>query len=1147
MTKNNPFSRFAANTNSKTNNNGWLSTKKRGRDDEQIALDSQKALEDKRKRNQPTTSNRKGLKRPDSSPRPKGRRNKNKVGNKKTVRTNHDDEKEEEEEDSFIASEESEIELEESDDEEEFVIEESHDDEDVDGDEEDYGEDDDNDDELSIDDEEDEDQENYHIKASRARQGGNNVRDAYQMNGRVRNLSHGNPPTAIRKDSRHAMQTINRKKHKVSSQTSVIHLNTSDDDGLSDDQISLENDDDDDSPFSSKAKAKSYILTELDTSCDTVREKDKSKHNENLKQMKSATVSKFFDKKGNGNNCKDLSSPQLFRVKKNTKKPIQSWLDESDDDDDDANAVIKSNVVETLKEPNKKGVDFKKVVSAGGGLSDTDDDGDEEFLEAIALSKAMEESRKQEEKRLMQLSKKSKSLSDNDDFNDDDDGANSEQDNDEDNMDEYVDEKEIEASNVLAAANNLCSRIVSTMASWFEGSTVDIADALIVDGAIALSTVNNKQNVMVENKCSSALKNNHQKWISQEEMNSVCPKISLKDYQLIGVNWLALLHSLTFELPDKNSSLKTTSKKKGGHGRNVNGVLADEMGLGKTAQTIAFLAWLKYGRRAQQNNQDMGIANVDISDDSIDQSYKPHLIVVPASVLENWQREFEKFCPSMNIIKYHGSQAERQEIRNDLREYMPKKKGTIKIGKFQKNLDAVLTTFSYFSSEKSDDRSFLRKFDWNYMVVDEAHCLKNPRGKAYRNLDAFHTDRRLLLTGTPVQNSPKELMSLLCFLMPLFSREASMFDEDGNNDGGAIMLEYFVRLEAIDKKQGNVHISQEEAYARLKQLLAPFVLRRRKDEVLGQWLPPKNRSVEWVPFDEQARLIYDSILAKHLQNSDTSNNTHVFTSLRKAANHILLLRTRHTSPEAIQHLSEMLYMYGYFGRDTTCTLALVQKELEKFSDFDIHCAATALIEENASRNSVLERYLLKEDDIYCSPKFKRLRELLPQLVSKGHRILIFSQWTRCLDLLGCLMDAMNFHFLRLDGQTTISERQQLIDQFTNDTTIPVFLLSTRAGGLGINLTAADTCILHDLDFNPFNDIQAEDRVHRIGQKKTVTIIKMITENTVDADIYKMQERKAEMNAAILESKKSTSSKTNNQGDEETNAILKMAMSRFKNI
>lgn len=111
--------------------------------------------------------------------------------------------------------------------------------------------------------------------------------------------------------------------------------------------------------------------------------------------------------------------------------------------------------------------------------------------------------------------------------------------------------------------------------------------------------------------------------------------------------------------------------------------------------------------------------------------------------------------------------------------------------------------------------------------------------------------------------------------------------------------------------------------------------------------------------------------------------------------------------------------------------------------------------------------------------FVVLKDLLPKLIKDGHRMLIFSQWTRCLDLLGCLMDAMNLRYLRLDGQTTISERQSLIDLYTNETDIPVFLLSTRAGGMGINLTAADTCILHDLDFNPFNDIQAEDRVHRM--------------------------------------------------------------------
>lgn len=346
------------------------------------------------------------------------------------------------------------------------------------------------------------------------------------------------------------------------------------------------------------------------------------------------------------------------------------------------------------------------------------------------------------------------------------------------------------------------------------------------------------------------------------------------------------------------------------------------------------------------------------------------------------------FTNTFHLNRYHGSQAARQEIKNELRGYLPKKKGPTKYGSFQKKkLDVILTTFSYFSSEKSDDRSFLRKFDWNYMVVDEAHCLKNPKGKAYRNLDAFNTERRLLLTGTPVQNSPKELMSLLCFLMPLFSREASSFDEDDNNDGGARMLEYFVRLEAVGKKK-DAAVLEEEAYKKLKQLLAPFVLRRWKDEVLARAIPPKNRQVELVPFGEDTRQIYDSLLSNHLKKKETSSSafTHLFTQLRKAANHALLLRTRHTSRADIEHLSSKLYEYGYFGRDATCTQDLVKRELQKFSDYDIHCAAADLIAERSFRSGELNKYLLQEEDLFCSPKFSRLRV---SMICKVYALFLF--------------------------------------------------------------------------------------------------------------------------------------------------------------
>ena len=177
------------------------------------------------------------------------------------------------------------------------------------------------------------------------------------------------------------------------------------------------------------------------------------------------------------------------------------------------------------------------------------------------------------------------------------------------------------------------------------------------------------------------------------------------------------------------------------------------------------------------------------------------------------------------------------------------------------------------------------------------------------------------------------------------------------------------------------------------------------------------------------------------------------------------------------------------------------------SDFGIHSMALELIHQNKAMSDKLGKFTLMEDDMFVSPKLTKLRSLLPSLVSDGHRILLFSQWTSCLDILECLLNSISMKFFRLDGQTTIAERQDMIDEFNSDLTIPVFLLSTRAGGMGINLTAADTCIIHDLDFNPTVDLQAEDRCHRIGQKRPVNVYKLVVEGSVDDQIYEMQERK----------------------------------------
>lgn len=538
-----------------------------------------------------------------------------------------------------------------------------------------------------------------------------------------------------------------------------------------------------------------------------------------------------------------------------------------------------------------------------------------------------------------------------------------------------------------------------------------------------------------------------------------------------------------------------------------------EMGLGKTVQTISFLSWLKY--TVTEKNETL----------------YPHLVIAPASVLANWEREFKKFAPRLNVVKYHGSMAEREQRKTELRPYLPRN-GTVK---HEKDLDVILAPITYFQKEKSDDGAFLRKFRFEYLVVDEAHVLKNARNCRYKTLDKFTTEHRLLLTGTPVQNTPKELLSLLCFLMPLFSRRGSSFDEANRNDGGESMLQHFVSLEG-----GSV--TNEGAYLKLKQLFAPFVLRRRKQDVLSQVMPPKTQKVEYVELDNVGRTVYDGIIARHVATKGTrkdSGSDHLFTQLRKAAHHPLMLRTRITTNREKDTLSDLFYKYGAFRGDG-CTKEKVAEHLEGYSDFELHLTALELINDDEHRRQDLEKYVLSENDLYCSAKFVKLRRILPELISNGHRILLFSVWTTCLDLLSCLLESMGIEHMRMDGSSAVAERQSQIDKFNTTPSIPIFLLSTKACGLGINLTSADTCIFHDVDFNPMNDAQAEDRCHRIGQTKPVTVIRLVAKNTVDSDIYEMQQRKSEMSALIM----STNNEKEWKGTSERSAVLKNALNRF---
>mmetsp|Transcript_26397 Transcript_26397/g.39169 ORF Transcript_26397/g.39169 Transcript_26397/m.39169 type:complete len:472 (-) Transcript_26397:136-1551(-) len=420
----------------------------------------------------------------------------------------------------------------------------------------------------------------------------------------------------------------------------------------------------------------------------------------------------------------------------------------------------------------------------------------------------------------------------------------------------------------------------------------------------------------------------------------------------------------------------------------------------------------------------------------------------------------------------------------------------------------------------AEDRAFLRKIKFEYLVLDEAHCIKNASSSRYSHLRNLKTRRRLLLSGTPVQNDLRELLALLGFLMPEVFR--SEYTE--------MLLESF----QIDKFSSEMAIAtssdqvsdEEPPLANLRRMLAPFVLRRLKKDVLHQLVAKKDVLLR-VPMTETQRKLYEDIIKKHMlrrssgekgdSNNDdykehivrsisTSEANNIFSTLRKAANHPLLLRVRYSDDAVIDEISTVLYATGHFGDQ--CDIARVREEVKQFSDFDIN----HLCLEYPSHLGHLQ---LSSDVLYDSPKLRQLRDMLPALISSGHRVLVFSQWTRMLDIIGAFLQDLSLHFLRLDGSTPVGERQKLIDKFERDATIPVFLLSTKAGGLGINLTAADTVVIHDLDFNPENDRQAEDRCHRIGQTKLVTVYKMVAENTVDECIYDMGERKQKLSKAVL--------------------------------
>ncbi len=455
-------------------------------------------------------------------------------------------------------------------------------------------------------------------------------------------------------------------------------------------------------------------------------------------------------------------------------------------------------------------------------------------------------------------------------------------------------------------------------------------------------------------------------------------QVKLRDYQQLGLSWLQFLSQ-----------------------HQLGGILADDMGLGKTLQVLAHILM-------EKNN---------------DRLSNPCLIVVPTTLLSNWQTEIQKYTPNLKSLVLMGSK--RHKLYEQVKHY-----------------DIIITSYGIMSR----DTKHLTALQWHFLILDEAQTIKNARTQVAKTASSLSAYNRICLTGTPIENHLGELWSLFNFLMPGFLGTNKQFEKI-----------YQTPIERFN---------DEERQADLSQRISPFMLRRTKAEVAKE-LPDKTEIVQIIELNEAQANLYETIrltmsdeIKQALQKSQGTENKIIIGNA--------LLRLRQV------------------------------------------CCHPSLLK------------LTSIDDKQESAKLNWLKTMLPNMIEQGQKILLFSSFTSMLDIIQENLQTLKIDSIKLTGQTPANKRGQLIDQFQNGK-IPVFLISLKAGGAGINLTTADTVIHYDPWWNPAAEAQASDRAHRIGQDKNVFVYKLITKGTVEQKIHHLQKHKHDLAQGIFDKQAKISS------------------------